>query len=128
MREWMSAAGAERMFGPEHAMLAESAIIGLDDLADPALMRRRVEHHDDQELGALAHDASRRFARLALDVEHAQSVGKTRRDGIGQERGPFGLAHLAAALLVAAEIQVDLTRGFERRHADGRCAGLGTGA
>ncbi len=87
----MSDAGADRMFGPEHAVLAEAAVVGLDDLADPALMRRRVEYHDDQELGALAHDASRRFTRLALDVEHAQPVGKPRRDSIGQERGPFGL-------------------------------------
>src|SRR5260370_5836498 len=91
-------------------------------------MRRRVEHDDDQELGALAHDASRRFARLALDVQHAQSVGKTRRDGIGQERGPFRLAHLAPALLVAAEIKVDLERGFQRCRTDERRAGLSAGA
>src|SRR5258708_31528596 len=104
----MSDAGADRMFGPEHAVLAEAAVVGLDDLADPALMGRRVEHHDDQKLGALAHDASRRFTRLALDVEHAQSVGKPRRDSIGQERSPFALAHLAATLLFAADIQDDL--------------------
>src|SRR5580704_5179766 len=115
------------MLGSEYAVLAEAAVVCFDDLADPALMRRRVEHHDDQELGALAHDVSGRLARLALDVEHAQSAGKTRRDGIGQERGPFRLAHLAPRLLVAAEIKVDLERRFQRRRANGRRAGLGAG-
>jgi hypothetical protein len=38
--------------------LAEAAVVGLNDLADLALVRRRIEHDDNHELGALAHDAA----------------------------------------------------------------------
>src|SRR5258705_119974 len=37
-------------------------------------------------------------------------------------------AALAAALIVATEIEVDLDSRLERRRADERCAGLGAGA
>ena len=43
------------------------------------MVRWRIEHDDEEELGALAADAARRIAVLARDVEHAQPVGKARR-------------------------------------------------
>src|SRR5216684_2647767 len=121
--------GADRALGAEYAVLAEARVVGLDDLADLRPVRRGIEHDHHQELGALAHDpAAGRFARLALDVQHAEAVGKARGDDLGHELRPLGFAHLAATLLVAAEIEVDLQRCLERRGADQGRSRLGAGS
>src|SRR5262245_25741375 len=102
------------MLRAEHAVLAESLHVGLDDLANLLAMPRRIEHDHDQQLGSLTNNEASRIAMLALDVQHAQAIRETRRDAFGKERSPLGIAHLAATRLVATEIQVDLERRLQR--------------
>src|SRR5258708_20289046 len=66
-----SKACADRLLGAEHAVLAEAAVVGLNDLPALALGRRRIEHDDHHELGALAHDAPPRPPPLAPALQHA---------------------------------------------------------
>src|SRR3954469_22605448 len=99
--------GADRLLDAEHAVLPVAPAVAVDDRPHLAEMRRRIEHHDGQPLGALALDDALRGAILAADVEHAEAVGKARRHLLVEERRPLRLADLAAALGAAAEIEID---------------------
>src|SRR5689334_10535530 len=85
-------AGANRALDPEDAVLAEAPAVGVDDRLHLRPVRERIEHHDDQELGALALDAAVGHEVLAAHVEHAEAIGKERRHRVVEEGRPFRLA------------------------------------
>src|SRR4029450_9693502 len=121
-------AGTDRLLDAEHAVLPEALLIGVDDLDDLGLVRRRVEDDHDEALAALTHDATGGLAVLARRIEHAEPIGKPRRHDLRHEGPPPGIRPLPATGLVAAEVEIDRDGGLQRRGADGRHARLGAGA
>src|SRR5215471_13629216 len=104
----VSETGADSRLNQEHGFLAEARLISVADRVRLArtVAAVRCDHH--QFAAFFGDDHAGGIAVLAVNIEHGKTIGKARRDFIGQKAPPIGFAYAARSTDVPAEKELEL--------------------